>query len=216
MMEPMSSSEAYSTNNSNTPLSSSSPPLTGDDKVLTDLGTLSDQMDLCRQMMVQQGGPPVDTSNEALLGVIGFLEACAPRMVELAGQSFEREETLMRCLEANDRLLRLLHALVHDDADAFRSTTADGRTAPPVASAAHHSNKDVDLNDLLDDDDDDVFDDGVLEPTPLFKTDQDDDHDANAKPAAVATKTEEDFDDFDAFLNERTSNAAPSDAKQHP
>ena len=53
-----------------------------DTKVLTDLKTLSDQIDLCVEMLKEQNGK-VDTSNDALLGVIGFLEACVPRMVEL-------------------------------------------------------------------------------------------------------------------------------------
>lgn len=227
----------------------------GDSKVLADLATLSEQMDLCHQMMVQQGGPPVDTSNEALLGVIGFLEACAPRMVELveAGVSqhapplFHSEDTLGICLDANDRLNRLLEALVmktnnannttppgigiggsHNDehADNFFVTSAKAASKPAMDGTV-----DIDLDDLLLDDDetkqrrkhqhvlqppkgplksDDVFDTGdILQPTPLME---------DAKQPASALKSDttgSDYDEFDAFLNERVSSANIGEAK-HP
>lgn len=173
-----------------------------DSKIVGDLRTLSEQMDLCQQMMVQQGGPPIDTGNEALLGVVGFLEACVPRMVELveAGVSqqalFQSEETLGECLEANDRLNRLLEALVKDD-DKIFETSAAAAAARPSPSAG--GELDLDLDDLVLDDEkkpasvalkSDVFDTGeMLQPTPM-------------KSSADSA------DDFDAFLNERVSSSA--------
>ena len=79
-----------------------------DVKVLTDLSTLEEQIDLCQTMLSAERD--VD-SDEALLAVIGFLEACVPRMVELiqAGmQGALREKALEKCFLVNDRLCRTL------------------------------------------------------------------------------------------------------------
>ena len=68
-----------------------------DTKVLSDLKTLSDQIDLCVEMVKEQNGK-LDTTNEALLGVIGFLESCVPRMVELVVSSLHISECLLTFL----------------------------------------------------------------------------------------------------------------------
>jgi len=50
-----------------------------DKKILEDLGTLDEQIQLCLDMLKATDKRPVNdlaTSDEALLGVIGFLEAC--------------------------------------------------------------------------------------------------------------------------------------------
>ncbi len=83
-------------------------PSSKDVSVLTDLSTLSDRLTLCSEMLVASPSP---SSDEALLSVLGFLEACAPRLLDLidAGASgVLEEETLMRCLAVNDALTSLL------------------------------------------------------------------------------------------------------------
>eukprot|EP00957_Ditylum_brightwellii_P096693 7364598-Ditylum_brightwellii.AAC.1 len=53
-----------------------------DSKILTDLTTLSDQIKLY-QTMLGSTPPSQCQHNKALLVVVGFLEACMPKMVEL-------------------------------------------------------------------------------------------------------------------------------------
>lgn len=61
---------------------SSSPGNAGaDTKILSDLKVVNDKIDLCRTMLVQHNYNYKE--NDALLQVIGYLEACVPRMVEL-------------------------------------------------------------------------------------------------------------------------------------
>ena len=86
---------------------------TVDNKVLADLDQLVEKMDLCDSMLRPGGGDPAPSvqKDEALLSVIGFLEACAPRMVELveaAAVGAVSEHVLMKCLEVNDRLSKSL------------------------------------------------------------------------------------------------------------
>jgi hypothetical protein len=60
---------------------SSSP--TPDQKIKTDLTTLTEQINLCQSILAQCPTPSSIDANESLLSTIGFLEACVPRMVEL-------------------------------------------------------------------------------------------------------------------------------------
>eukprot|EP00957_Ditylum_brightwellii_P038450 2906351-Ditylum_brightwellii.AAC.1 len=53
-----------------------------DSKILTDLTALSNQIELC-QTMLGSTPPSQRQHNEALLAVVGFLEACVPQMVDL-------------------------------------------------------------------------------------------------------------------------------------
>lgn len=89
-----------------------------DEKVLTDLVTLTDQINLC-QSMLAQAGSSID-GDEALLSVIGFLEACVPRMVELieaAAQGALKPETFEECLLVNDKLASILSDVDKDPKD---------------------------------------------------------------------------------------------------
>lgn len=125
-----------------------------DTKVLSDLKTLSDQIDLCVEMVKEQNGK-IDSTNDALLGVIGFLEACVPRMVELveaAAQGILLESTLETCLSVNDRLLKVLSDC-EGNADSKPSYAQ-----PAAAAAAAKPSTDVDLDDLL-------LDDSVVSPS---------------------------------------------------
>jgi hypothetical protein len=137
-----------------------------DEKIMNDLNGVIEKMNLCDTMLrpasdkVKGDYPETVVKYDPLLGVIGFLEACAPRMIELveaAAQGFLSEPVLIKCLEVNDRLTNMLSSI-------DKITFID---APPVATAAAPSSNEPDL----------------------FLTEE----------------TGNEFDDFDAFLNERTA-----------
>lgn len=188
-----------------------------DQKVLTDLTTLTDQITLC-QSMLAQAGSSID-GDEALLTVIGFLEACVPRMVELieaAAQGALKPETFEECLVVNDKLTTILSDVDKDPKDrqpivevaAAASSSASATTdsdeidrveqgmenmavGSPVPAAAVAGGKTTGL------DDEDPFASGpdLLNPTPIQS-----DPFGTAKSDAV-----DDDDDFDAFFKDRTS-----------
>jgi len=54
-----------------------------DEKIMHDLSTLSDQILLCQSMLSATTTASSSTPDEALLTVIGYLEACVPRMIDL-------------------------------------------------------------------------------------------------------------------------------------
>ena len=165
-------------------------------KILADLQTVKEKMDLCENMLRPGDGSPTPSlkNNEALLSVIGFLEACGPRMVELvevATQGALSEEVLMECLMVNDRLLKLLSDI---DTYAFTETPA----ATTSASAPIQSVED-DFNDLLLADDqkkatsptEDLLNIGGGSDTKIAAKEE------SEKPSAQAK------DDFDDFFSER-------------
>ena len=57
-----------------------------DEKIKSDLSTVSEQITLCQSMLVNAGPLSSIQQNEALLTVIGFLEACVPRMMGKWGE----------------------------------------------------------------------------------------------------------------------------------
>lgn len=78
-------------------------------KVASDLTSLSERIDLADMMRKEQGG--IESGDEVLLAVIGFLEACKPRVIELIQAGTEgalSEEVFMQTLNVNDKLLALL------------------------------------------------------------------------------------------------------------
>ena len=200
-----------------------------DEKVRTDLATLTDQINLC-QSMLAQAGSSID-GDEALLSVIGFLEACVPRMVELieaAAQGALKPETFEECLLVNDKLTNILSD-VDKDPKERQPIVAAAAAASATASDANNLEDDMDKLAIGEpaaaaapltavgggkttglDDADDPFSGGVdlLSPTPLssdpFST-------TSAAPAAAALKSDEDDDDFDAFFRDRTSAGAKQD-----
>jgi hypothetical protein len=138
-----------------------------DEKIMADLKVVNDKMDLCDSMLRPSSNktsgdyPTTIPKYDSLMGMIGYLEACAPRMVELveaAAQGLLSEPVLMKCLDVNDRLTTMLSNI-----DKITFTEA-----PAVASAAAPS--DTATNDDL----------------------------------LLTEGTNDGFDDFDAFLNERT------------
>lgn len=79
-------------------------------KLKDDLRALSEKIKLCREMLPESPGIEHD---ETLAEVIGFLEACQPRMVDLveAGmQGMLDEEVLGTALQVNDDLHKTLEA----------------------------------------------------------------------------------------------------------
>lgn len=113
-----SSGMAPSQSSANTASNSANDP---DTKILQDLGTLSEQIALCQSMLLtnrrrlisSEYSDSDDNNDEALLTVIGFLEACAPRMLELIeiaaqGGGVLRDETFEECLVVNDKLTTIL------------------------------------------------------------------------------------------------------------
>lgn len=93
-------------------------PNNPDKKVLTDLSTLTDQINLCQSMLFQAGST-ID-GDEALLTVISFLEDCVPRMVELieaAATGALQPETFEECLVVNDELTNILSDVNKDPKD---------------------------------------------------------------------------------------------------
>jgi len=79
-------------------------------KLKDDLRALSEKIKLCREMLPESPGIEYD---ETLAEIIGFLEACQPRMVDLveAGmQGMLDEEVLGTALQVNDDLHKTLEA----------------------------------------------------------------------------------------------------------
>eukprot|EP00986_Skeletonema_menzelii_P021116 scaffold33253_cov160-Skeletonema_menzelii.AAC.2 len=193
-----------------------------DEKVLTDLVTLTDQINLC-QSMLAQAGSSID-GDEALLSVIGFLEACVPRMVELieaAAQGALKPETFEECLLVNDKLANILSdvdkdpkdrqplvpaasaggSLGHVDEDMDKLAIGGSSVAAPLAAVA--GGKTTGLDDA-----EDPFSGGVdlLSPTPLPLS-----SDPFSTTSAGAAPKSDDDDDFDAFFRDRTSAGGKQD-----
>lgn len=173
---------ANDTNNSSTN--------SADAKILGDLRLLTEKMDLCYSMLNPGAGDPkLSMQSEAMLAVIGFLEACAPRMVELveaAASGALSEEVFAECLSVNDRLQKLLADV---DTAALTETAASTTAASaPTTSDSSHLMEDL----LL----------GEVNSTPFTggKTTGEEEDDDTKLPA-----TSPSHDDFDAFFAERTT-----------
>mmetsp|Transcript_38823 Transcript_38823/g.81614 ORF Transcript_38823/g.81614 Transcript_38823/m.81614 type:complete len:235 (+) Transcript_38823:110-814(+) len=131
-------------NASQTSTSISANNMSPDEKVLQDLSTLSEQITLCQSMLVNAGPTSSIDANEALLTVIGFLEACVPRMVELieaAAQGALKEETFEKCLVVNDKLTNVLADVEKDPKD--RTPLTPAAAASSGAAAGGGSSTDV-------------------------------------------------------------------------
>jgi hypothetical protein len=97
-----------------------------DRKVLGDLDILLEKMNRCQELLTVHGNETTNTltspssmitipkTNE-LFDIVGFLEACAPRMVELVEAAAQggvlSDVVLMKALEVNDRLINTLSDL---------------------------------------------------------------------------------------------------------
>ena len=183
MMHPESSTSSNSGANS----SNKSP----DRKVLKDLSALSEQITLCQSMLRPEDGSKVDVdSNEALLAVIGFLEACVPRMVQLVeagAQGVLKEDTMVKCLEVNDVLCKTLEDLDHPERM---------ESVPSVAAARPAGN--VDLDDLLSDDykSNDPFKFGGQQPPSAGDDKKKSSLNELLETGGTGQQKKDDFDDF--------------------
>jgi hypothetical protein len=118
--------------NSHSPTRPTTPPsrtmVDPDEKIMHDLSTLSDQILLCQSMLSATTTASSTTPDEALLTVIGYLEACVPRMIDLieaAAQGALKETTFEECLLMNDKLTNVL-------ADVEVDTHGNNTTFPPL------------------------------------------------------------------------------------
>lgn len=219
---------------SNSDQTSSDSGCSPDEKIIQDLSTLSEQITLCQSMLVNAGGPSSIDSNEALLAVIGFLEACVPRMVELieaAAQGALKPETFEECLVINDKLANVLADVDKDPKDRQPLTPAaasagagaddndSGATPNKITDVAEGmknlsvaGGKTTGLDSVDDVGEapvDDPFAGGpdLLAPTPATTSNafKISESLGSTESAEAATKTNEADDDFDAFFRGRTS-----------
>ena len=167
-----------------------------DNKILADLAVVDEKLDLCASMMQSNAGAPdLSVRDEAFQQVVGFLEACAPRMIELieaATQGALGEAALMKCLESNDRLTQCLNTIDTRALTESPASTTVAAAAPPTSG----------IEDLL------LSDEVQAKPVGKSTGDEEEidffaaDAATNAAPPAVAqTKSD---DEFDAFFNDRT------------
>eukprot|EP00934_Nitzschia_sp_Nitz4_P002097 Nitzschia sp. Nitz4//scaffold202_size38995//16703//17353//NITZ4_007630-RA/size38995-snap-gene-0.85-mRNA-1//1//CDS//3329541378//2097//frame0 len=169
---------------------------TADAKILGDLKTLSDKMDVLAELLEGQSS----LQGEAAMAVVGFLEASGPRMVELveaAATGALSEEVFAECLSANDRLQKLLADV---DVASASATTA---TAAPAAAAAAAASLPAEMGSL------DLFESTETPASAGPKTTGEKEVDlfdtklpAAAAPAPAAA-TSQDDDAFDAFFATR-------------
>lgn len=79
-------------------------------KLEQDLVTVFEKVKLCVEMLRESPGIQQD---EALAEVVGFLEACRDRMIdviEAGSQGLLAEDLFEKCLRVNDAILRTLEA----------------------------------------------------------------------------------------------------------
>eukprot|EP00558_Chaetoceros_sp_UNC1202_P009908 CAMPEP_0197237122 /NCGR_PEP_ID=MMETSP1429-20130617/4043_1 /TAXON_ID=49237 /ORGANISM="Chaetoceros sp., Strain UNC1202" /LENGTH=201 /DNA_ID=CAMNT_0042696057 /DNA_START=86 /DNA_END=691 /DNA_ORIENTATION=+ len=146
------------------------PTKTPDAKILSDLDTVNEKISLCSSMLepltsVSQVNQP---GNESLLAIIGFLEACVPRvrdLVEAGMTGALKEDTVVKCLAINDSLCQVLELVEHPE-----------KCEPPPASKT----PEPDSGDVTD-----QFD--------AFAIEENDDNAGQKKPAASTSPTLEDL-----------------------
>jgi hypothetical protein len=165
-----------------------------DAKIMADLEMLTEKCDLCESMLRPGSDSPAPSvqTDEACQSVIGFLEACAPRMVELveaAAQGAVSDVVLMKALEVNDKLTKQLA-----DIDTVALTETPASTTAASASASGSSDDNDDYND---DNDFAGVQDNLDDLLLTSSTDDDNgnggnmfgDDDDSKKPAAAAAAT---------------------------
>ena len=165
-----------------------SPTSAADTKILRDLELVKEKMDLCDTMLNPGfGETKISVNNsEAMLAVIGFLEACGPRMVELveaAATGVLSETVFAEALSVNDRLQKQL-----SDIETAASTEASASATAASASAAAGSVQEQ-FEDLL-------LDDEPSQPAVGSKSTGENEEEDSKQPAV---------DDFDDFFAERTA-----------
>ncbi len=168
-------------------------------KILRDLGVLREKMDLCETMLNPGADSPTLSvnSSEAMMAVVGFLEACAPRMLELveAAASGALSETVFEeVLHCNDRLQKVLADVETAALTETSASTTAATAAPPPTGGVQDQ-----FNDLLLGDDDDGGVTAGAGPAAFKSTGEEEDEDA--KPPAIQQTSSN--DEFDAFFAAR-------------
>jgi hypothetical protein len=168
---------------------------TGDAKILSDLGTLKEKMELCDSMLNPGAGDPKLSvkNSEAMLAVIGYLEACGPRMVELveaAAAGALSEEVFAECLSVNDRLQKQLA----DVETAALTETGASTTAASVAAPSGSVQEQ--FEDLL------LDDSSGAQPAPAGPKSTGEEQDDSKQPALAKAGSN---DEFDTFFTDRTT-----------
>lgn len=149
---------------STTPQQTPTTTAAADRKVLADLEILLERMRRCDELLAVrssgENGTTVVVSTPMLLDVMGFLEASAPRMVELvevAAQGIAvSEPVLMKCLDVNDKLTKILGdidavTLVSEVEanDSAAGITTDTEELPSIATTKSEDEFDAFLNDRV-------------------------------------------------------------------
>lgn len=132
-------------------------------KLQEDLNVVLEKVKLCREMLPQSPGIQ---SDEALAEVVGFLEACRDRMIDLieAGtQGLLDEDLFASCLRVNDALLRTLDAEKNGTPIAVDDDDLKVKSASENASNTKQSANSESMKPSLIDDDD--FSNLTLKPT---------------------------------------------------
>jgi hypothetical protein len=163
---------------------------------MADLNILKEKLDLCESLL-----PTATASDDGFLGVVGFLEACQPRVVELveaAATGALGEAVLMECLSVNDRLTAML---VQTDAKlppVAANTPPVAAAITPAASGTTPATAAADNEDLLFQVTDDV------PPPANAKTtgEEEEEHDPFGNEIKTSQSKDEEFDDF---FSERAS-----------
>lgn len=169
-----------------------------DNKIMNDLNTVVEKMDIIEGLLRPGGGNPVPSvrKDATIMSLIGFIEACSVRMVQLveaAAQGFVSEPVLVKCLEVNDRLTKVMA-----DIDTVALTETPATTT--VASATQQDATD----DLL-------FAESTTSVPDVGKTEDPFGNEVfgaaadAADPGIPGSKSD---DEFDSFFSERAN--APS------
>jgi len=192
------------------PLSSIASTMEADAKISNDLAVLKEKMNLLDSMIhpTDASAPKLSVrTNEAVRSVVGYLDACGPRMIELVTACMSQENVLSEevfgdVLGCNDRLQKLL-----SDVDTLLLTetpasTTEASAAGAAAAAAVPAETDLtaQFDDLLLGDDGDLF--GDVPPVAGAKTTGEEE---DEKPAAVPAAAPK--DPFDDFFAERTGDS---------
>ena len=91
---------------------------TPDAKILSDLATVIEKINLCTEMLGPLTSSYQVDQDESLMAVVGFLESCVPRVRDLveAGMTGALEEdTVVKCLTVNDSLCQVLELVEHPE-----------------------------------------------------------------------------------------------------
>eukprot|EP00603_Paraphysomonas_imperforata_P002007 CAMPEP_0114426920 /NCGR_PEP_ID=MMETSP0103-20121206/8063_1 /TAXON_ID=37642 ORGANISM="Paraphysomonas imperforata, Strain PA2" /NCGR_SAMPLE_ID=MMETSP0103 /ASSEMBLY_ACC=CAM_ASM_000201 /LENGTH=503 /DNA_ID=CAMNT_0001595929 /DNA_START=151 /DNA_END=1662 /DNA_ORIENTATION=- len=131
-----SSSTKKSKNDSNSAVSEPPAEIDPNAKVTADLNVVLEQVRLCREMLPESVGIAGD---DLLAEVVGFLEACQERMLELveAGTNgLLSEEVFEQCLRVNDAITKTLEA----EKDGLTIAVDDG--TQPIGEVSKKSSGD--------------------------------------------------------------------------